>query len=139
MIDIEWDEKYSVGHDRIDHEHQIFINLIKNISCADDNKIARERIIRLLLEVKKYAEFHFYSEENIMLDAQYTGYEEHREEHRVLLSTLDERIYNYRMTASPLEEIVEFMFSWFALHTTRSDKKLVKHLNDDMRPIQGDG
>ena len=129
MIRIEWDDKYSVGHERIDHEHQVFLDLIINASRADEEQLPREKVLRLLNEIKKYAEFHFYSEENIMLDNGYPGYESHRQEHIMLLCNLDNKFHNYRFGLTSLTELVEFMFEWFALHTTYSDKKLAAYID----------
>jgi len=130
MITIKWDDKYSVGHERIDHEHQVFLDLIINASHADDEHLPKDRILRLLNEVRKYAEFHFYSEENIMIDNEYPGYEAHRQEHIMLLCNLDNNLHNYRLGTTTLSELVEFMFEWFALHTTYSDKKLAAYIRN---------
>jgi hemerythrin len=131
MINIEWNPSYSVGHERIDHEHRVFIDLIKNVSIAADQKQPKEKVLRLLEEVKKYADFHFFSEQNIMLDANYEGYAIHKEEHRMLLASLDDQIYNFRIDTKPLDDVVDFLFQWFALHTTSSDKKLAKHIKEN--------
>ncbi|EXJ16705.1 bacteriohemerythrin [Imhoffiella purpurea] len=132
MIDIQWDDKFSVGHARIDHEHQVFLDLIRNVSLADDQKAPRERILRLLTEIRKYADFHFYSEENIMIDHAYPDYEAHKREHAMLVSSLDNRIHQYRLEEDDdLGSMVEFLFQWFALHTTGSDKKLVSHIGPE--------
>jgi hemerythrin len=32
MIAVEWDKKFEVGHERIDFEHKIFLNLIRKAS-----------------------------------------------------------------------------------------------------------
>jgi hemerythrin len=129
MIDIHWDSKYEIGHPRIDHEHQVFVDLIRSVSVEADGKGSEERAGRLLSEVKKYAEFHFVSEENIMLDAGYPDYEAHRREHAVLLAELDDRLHRFRCGELALEAIVEFMFNWFALHTTREDRKIAEFLS----------
>lgn len=124
MIEILWDNKFSVGHNRIDHEHQVFLDLIKNASMMDEMSEPKEKILRLLTEVRKYADFHFFSEENIMLDCIYPEYAEHKREHEVLLSRLDDHLNDYRMGEISLEQIVDYLFEWFALHTSSVDKKL---------------
>ncbi len=124
MIQIEWDNKFAVGHARIDHEHQVFLDLIKNTSMINESNAPKDKIMRLLIEVKKYADFHFYSEENIMLDVQYPEYEKHKHEHQVLLSILDEHLHKFNEDSTSIDTIVDFMFKWFALHTTTVDQKL---------------
>lgn len=129
MIDMRWDNKYCVGHERIDHEHRVFLDLIVNVSHAEEQRSTKERIQRLLTELRKYAEFHFYSEENIMLDHGFPEYEAHRCEHAVLVAELERRAHDYLRDEIPLDDLVEFLFRWFALHTTGSDKRLARHLS----------
>jgi len=128
MLDIQWNDKFSVGHERIDHEHQVFLDLIRNVAYAADHHFPQERITRLLEEVRKYADFHFYSEENIMLDNDYPDYEAHHREHKLLLFRLDDKLCELRKGDIGLHEIVQFLFEWFALHTIASDRKLANHV-----------
>lgn len=128
MIDICWDEKFEIGHSRIDHEHQVFVDLIRTVSQEARGDCPKERISRLLMEVKKYAEFHFISEENIMIDAAYPEYEPHKREHDMLLAQLDNEFYRYRSGETELDSVAGFMFRWFALHTTQEDLKIAQYL-----------
>jgi hemerythrin len=126
---IEWDNKFEIGHERIDSEHRIFLGLIKDLDRAIANGDSRDRIRRVLDEIQLYARFHFVSEENIMTDVDYPALDAHRGEHARLLSLLEDRVQSYRMDpANSGVEIVEFMFSWFALHTTHEDKKIAGFL-----------
>lgn len=123
MIDIKWDSKFEVGHPRIDAEHRAFIDLIRAVSVEADRNCPKEKAMRLLLEVRKYAEFHFVSDENIMLDVGYPHYEEHRDEHAWLLRRLEHEVNLYYTDSAPLAELAHFMFDWFAMHTTVADKR----------------
>lgn len=128
MKDLRWDDRFNVGHPRIDHEHQVFLDLIRSVHRAAEDGATAERVHRLLTEVRKYADFHFYSEENLMLDCAYPDYEAHRGEHQRLLASLDDKLQRYRGGALGLADLVEFLFTWFALHTTGSDKKIAAYL-----------
>lgn len=125
MITLQWDQKFEVGHERIDAEHRAFLNLIRSISEEND----RPRITRLLRELEKYAEFHFVSEENIMEDHGYPGLAVHRLIHNRLLSGLTEQLHAFRNGSVDVAAIVEFLFQWFALHTSQEDRKLVDFLS----------
>jgi len=129
MIDMKWDEKFVVGHERVDQEHKVFLDLINNLSVAEKNDMPKERVLRLLEEISRYANFHLYSEENLMIDSDYSGYEAHKKDHELLLATLIEQIHNYQIGTSGLDELVEFIFHWFATHTTEMDNKLTEHIN----------
>lgn len=124
MIQIGWDKRYEVGHPRIDHEHQVFVDLLRTVSAAAAAGEPHERVGRLLLEVRKYAEFHFISEENIMIDSGFPDCENHRQEHGMLLAQLDQQFQQFRHGEIELGVIAEFMFEWFAMHTTRLDLRL---------------
>jgi len=63
MIDeIQWHNELNVGHDRIDFEHKMFLALIKNIAIAINQDKSNEHLTRLMMELQRYAEFHFFSE-----------------------------------------------------------------------------
>lgn len=124
MTRIAWEKRYEVGHPRIDHEHQVFVDLLRTVAEAAARAEPHERINRLLLEVHKYAEFHFISEENIMIDAAFPDYERHRQEHGMLLAHFDRQLQQFRQGELELAQIADFMFDWFAMHTTRLDLRL---------------
>lgn len=128
-IDIQWDKRFEVGHLRIDHEHQVFLDLIRNASQAAETGEPKDWCMRLLNEVKKYADFHFFSEENIMLKVGFPDYPEHQAKHVELLTLLEDRIHAYAKDQIDLEAVVVFMFDWFALHTTKMDKKIGKYIH----------
>lgn len=133
MTDIRWDMKYSIGHERIDHEHQVFLDLIRNASLALEQDIPKEKVLRLLTEIKKYAEFHFYSEENIMLDLEYPDYAEHCYRHKMLLSNLENQLHDYKAHNADLSNVVDFLYDWFALHTSTVDKKIAAYIQDQQK------
>jgi hemerythrin len=132
-IDIQWDKRFEVGHLRIDHEHQVFLDLIRSVSQASESNEPKIWCLRLLNEVKKYADFHFFSEENLMLRVGYPDYPEHQKKHAELLALLDERIHAYTTDRIELEAVVVYMFDWFAMHTTKMDKKLGKYIESVQR------
>lgn len=129
-MNIAWDSKYEVGIERIDFEHRIFVGLIKDLHNAVEEHQPRDRMARIIDEIRLYAAFHFLSEENIMLDANYPAYAEHAAEHARLLSLLDDRAHRFmRDKDESAERIVDFVFQWFALHTTQVDKQIANHIN----------
>lgn len=127
-IDFQWDKKFAIGQLRIDYEHQMFLELMRNVSLAAEQGETKEWCVRLLREVRKYAEFHFYSEENAMLKMGYPDYPAHQQQHSEFLADLDERIEAYINDKIDIEAVVVFLLDGFALHSTHSDKKLAKFL-----------
>lgn len=125
-MDFAWDKKYEVGHTRIDFEHQIFLDLIKAVDRARELSRGHQR--RMLAEVEKYAEFHFLSEENMMIDTGFPERAYHIQEHNQLLAIFKNKIYEFEHEELKLDEMLGFLLQWFALHTSQVDKKLADHL-----------
>lgn len=125
-IDIQWAKRFAMGQHRVDYEHQMLLELIRNVSVAAEQGESKEWCIRLLREVRKYAEFHFFSEENAMLKIGYPDYPSHQQQHTEILQMLDERIEAYITDRIDLDAVLVFLFDGFALHSTHCDKKLAK-------------
>lgn len=132
-INIQWDHKFEVGHERIDFEHRIFLGLIRDLSVEAERNPQSPRVTRMLLEIHKYAEFHFLSEENIMLDVGYPHLVEHHRVHQRILTQLGDKIHQYQHQGvhDSAEDIVTFMFEWFALHTTAEDKRIAEFIRTE--------
>jgi hemerythrin len=127
-IDFQWDKKFAIGQLRIDYEHQMFLELMRNVSLAAEQGEPKEWLVRLLREVRKYADFHFYSEENAMLKMGYPDYATHQQQHSEIVEMLDGRITAYINDQIDIDAVIVFMLDGFALHSTHSDKKLAKYL-----------
>jgi hemerythrin len=123
-----WDSKYEIGHERIDFEHRIFLGLILEFQERAGRGDGKERLHRMLTEFNKYAEFHFLSEENIMIDCGYPGYAEHAEYHKSLLAKLRIFTVDYLGDRISAQAVGEMLLDWFALHTTQDDKKIAEYL-----------
>ena len=130
MAKIEWDAKFETGHQRIDFEHRIFLDLIRMFADEADRDEASDprRMNRQLMEITKYAEFHFVSEENIMVDVGYPDVEAHREFHSVLLAELRDMAFRLRAGRAKARDLVEFLYHWFAQHTSTKDKLIAEYV-----------
>ena len=123
-----WDKKYDVGHELIDSQHRIFILLLNKLAVNIARGGNREHIFRVLHELKKYAEFHFLSEENLMYECHYPAIRAHEEIHsRILLdlTLLMERVSQDR--ANP-QEVVAFFKAWVFNHIAHEDKKIAEYI-----------
>jgi hemerythrin len=125
---IHWDSKFEIGHPRIDFEHRIFLDLIIDLGKSAAAGDPRDRLLRIIREIEAYARFHFVSEENIMTDLAYPELEHHQQEHRLLLATLEDKVYEFLHGKLDAGAIVAFSYEWFALHTTQVDKKIAAYI-----------
>ena len=128
LSDLSWDEKYLIGHEKIDSEHMLFFDLMKSIERHFREGGDKKIISGLLDELRRYADFHFCSEENIMYEIGYSGLADQRTMHRNLLTDLDILINQYKEDdiAPPL--IIGFLFNWFLGHSSVEDRKIQKFI-----------
>ena len=124
---VEWDNAYSVGNEDIDNEHKIFIKLISHFAEMSKEKNSYQ-LKRYVAELKKYAEFHFISEENRMLDSDYPDLLNHKKEHGDLLSSLKQMEMKLYTGKATVDEFVYFLINWFSEHTTKTDLKMANYL-----------
>jgi hemerythrin len=125
---IQWHESYSIGNERIDFQHHIFLGLVGEFSNARQQGAPAERLGRILEEVIKYAEYHFYSEENLMTDNQYPELARHRILHNHLLSKIRIKSSEMALELTTPKEVEDFLVEWFLLHTQHEDKKISQHI-----------
>ena len=129
----EWENRIKSGHESIDQEHQIFFTLISNASKAAESQYS-STTRSLLIEIRKFAEFHFASEEELMVATSYPDYEHHRNAHIKLLESLQHKISEFDNETVQLNEITKFLFEWFTKHTTEADSKMAAFLLKNQLP-----
>lgn len=128
MEDLNWNKNYSVGVFEIDVEHKVFLIIIKKINKAFEKQLNLDFQKKLLEELYKYADFHFQSEENIMLMCAYPGYESHRKQHEELMQSLSEIINFMDIKMIDKKQLIDFLIQWFKEHTTSTDLELGTYL-----------
>ena len=126
---VEWDNAYSVGNEDIDNEHKIFIKLISHFAEMSKEKNSYQ-LKRYVAELKKYAEFHFISEENRMLDSDYPDLLNHKKEHEDLLSSINQMEMKLYIGKATEDDFVYFLVNWFLDHTIKTDVGMAKYLNE---------
>lgn len=139
MTQIEWDKKYEVGNIEIDSEHKVFVRIIQKIIAAV-NKKNYKHTERLINEIYKYADFHFHSEETVMIEIGYPDFNAHKKEHEKLLIELGNRIsvFGDEDYIRPTTEFITFLTSWFLNHTVNVDKKLANYMEDNEQSVHRD-
>jgi len=136
---IHWDNKFETGNALIDAEHKILVMLFKKLDIALKTKLSNETVSRIVVEVKKFAEFHFISEENLMHETNYPGLRSHVAIHSNLISELNlmiSRISNQKVLP---EEVLRFLNDWLIIHIGEEDQRVAQHIEMSIRrPIGED-
>lgn len=138
MTNIEWKEIYEVGNLEIDSEHKVFVRIIQKIQnfaekVEKDGDHNKKHLERLVVELLKYAEFHFCSEENVMLEIEYPGIFDHKHEHEKLLAELRNLIFAFEMNKQDIDELITFLTDWFIKHTVKEDKNLAQSIKKSLK------
>ncbi|MBF0204640.1 MAG: hemerythrin domain-containing protein [Desulfamplus sp.] len=132
-MDFRWKEQYNTGIAKIDNQHRYFLELIEIIAAqTNDNKddISRDRLV---MEFIHYAQFHFYSEENLMIRYKYPKLEEHQALHLDLIDLLTGEINSVFEEIDGYNKFIHFLLKWFVHHSMEEDKKIYLFLTEQKK------
>lgn len=128
---VRWDEKFRVGNDQIDQEHQFLFLLINEFYDAFAEKRDRSLVLNLLSRLVDYAERHFTNEEALMQASRYPALDEHHQHHEKLFEQIFELNAKLANRAfNPSHETALFLKSWLADHIVQEDILLGAHLQN---------
>jgi hemerythrin len=85
IMDLEWQADFETGNEYVDLQHRYFVDLINRVglSFKETNDVAFKE--KLIIELRKYADFHFTSEEIIATSCNLSGVSNHHQRHLELL------------------------------------------------------
>jgi len=98
---------------------------------------ASDAVLRpIFLEVKKFVEFHFISEENIMRETGYPALEAHQKLHHELLLELNSMIAAIPSRREYPEDLLYFLGNWLINHIAEHDQLVAGHVQHSAeRPV----
>lgn len=127
-MDAGWKKQYETGNPRIDFEHRVFLDLVSQFGTEAESDASPDRLRRTATEIFKYADFHFYSEETLMLDVGYPDFDHHHRIHISLLNELRQYIESIIVDSARAADMSRFLFQWFVGHTVAEDTKLARYV-----------
>ena len=133
MSEIEWSSGLEVGHYAIDSQHMMFIDIINRLFSNLEPGFDRKCFEMSLQELLKYADFHFCSEEVIMLENNYPDYESHKNEHQELMLQLRSLLSSISFESKDFQALKTFLIEWFQTHTVTVDKELALYIQEQQR------
>ncbi|MBU0483466.1 MAG: hemerythrin family protein [Proteobacteria bacterium] len=120
-IDLEWNDHYLIGVEEIDVQHKMLLKIMRQVFSLKDQEASSPELKKTLRELKKYAQFHFKSEEMLMELYSYPKYEDQKTEHKLInakLKTMMEQV----KTENDISELLYFLIEWFVGHTRDKDR-----------------
>lgn len=123
-----WLDSYDLGIEVIDLQHKNLLAMINKL-LVNQNE-SRGIMQRLINEVIAYAEYHFISEENLMVLSRYDGYEKHTNVHNMLLKQLKNQCSQFINNHCELKTVILFMANWLIEHimAEENDRDFAKYL-----------
>jgi hemerythrin-like metal-binding protein len=136
---IHWSEELAIGNVLIDTQHRMLMMLCRKLDIAIKTQQPEQTIQRIMLEVKKFAEFHFVSEQNLMHEIGYPEVQSHSQLHLSLLVELQVELSKIRHRTEFPEDLLYSLNEWLLNHITGEDAKIAEFMSScPVRPI-GDG
>ena len=131
---IHWEKTLRINVDVIDLEHRMMVMLIKKLDCSIKQGVPKKALIRTLLELKEYTQFHFVSEENLMLEIGFPGYDTHEKIHSHLLAQLDVVAGRINQGAADPDETLSYVWRWLEGHVMHQDREIGIFLENNLQP-----
>ncbi|MGR8931804.1 MAG: bacteriohemerythrin [Gammaproteobacteria bacterium] len=120
MNEFIWNDRYKVGDETIDAQHRALFELADEIVGVTDNA----RVTHLLMLFYQHAREHFSTEEQLMKQVAYPGYESHLQAHNQMLDKLveiSEIVQKHQWNPS---DIKVFVNRWVLVHILDEDLPL---------------
>ncbi len=136
MVYIHWEKSFEIGNPLIDSEHRLLMMLFRKLDIAIKTGESGVTVVRILNEVKKFADFHFTSEENLMHEVAYPDVAHHEVLHSRLLAQLEVTIGRVSKKRELPDDLLFFLNKWVLEHIAREDQKIANFVrNSDKRPV----
>ena len=125
-MELQWQLDFETGNEYVDLQHRYFVDLINRvaINLRETNDVAYKE--KLIIELRKYADFHFTSEENIATSCNLTGVNSHHQRHLELIEEFNHHAEELNQDLKTVDEFLGFLTDWFIGHTIYEDQKFFK-------------
>jgi len=124
-----WRKSYEIGNETVDGQHKELFRLVQDVLDADAFGSRKEKIESALKFLAEYAVRHFETEEELMLESGFPGYEAHKKIHEDFVHAVVDfmgRFEEEGSTVSVSETINGFVLDWLNEHIMGSDKEMAE-------------
>jgi len=122
MAFIDWQENYSVGIKQFNDDHKELVKIINELHNGLVSNLGISQMTYVMDGLVNYTVGHFAREEKYMKKYDYSGYDEHKEEHEKLLNKVREYYQMLKDGRSSFTiELMAFLKDWLVDHILGSD------------------
>lgn len=129
MLIAQWDDYLSVGHSKIDSQHERLFVYINKLQESIEKEYALGDLRVLLVDLYRYARYHFAEEESLMRSSGYPMLNEHISSHNDFLVNIDRFIVDERLDSRSLRaDVITFLVTWIMNHIPYADQTFFLYL-----------
>jgi len=123
---IEWEEKYSLKHERIDTQHQELFRLANAVQNLNAETTTKAELSKLFKEFFDYMAHHFQEEEAYMQRIDYPLFPKHHALHESIIEGMT-KILKEKKSLEQVQERMKFIVQkWLVEHILENDLKIEK-------------
>ncbi|MDD6769487.1 MAG: hemerythrin domain-containing protein [Inconstantimicrobium porci] len=121
-----WDQSFCTGINIIDEQHKLLFKLGREFELLlqiPDGVSKKDDALKLLVDLRDYVTFHFYTEESLMEQIDYPDIEHHREYHKIFQNQITNISFkninneNY----DEMRTLLNNIYSWIFDHMLKED------------------
>jgi hemerythrin len=133
MQQIRWNDKYNLGFDMIDSQHQEIFRLFDKV----DEKLAKREYENMVTDIvdflDEYIIYHFSQEEEFQEFIEYPKFEEHKSYHQKFRAEFERYKLSITGEGPPMNAIkgLNMLSDWLVEHILKEDYKLVKYIREN--------
>lgn len=129
MKNLAWKDDYLIGYSSVDKEHKKLFEIAHRAFSAVVGNEKISKIKTIVSELINYTKVHFANEEKYMFSVKYPSLSEHKEQHKKILSSMNEflKTINQKDINDLEKELAYFIEQWFINHIIFEDKKISQY------------
>lgn len=122
---IKWDPSFEMGIEIIDSQHKRLVAYINDFYEANQSDFKKDVLVKLVLDLKKYAMIHFSTEEIYFQKYYYPGAERHINQYKTFIHKVNS-IQDSIKTGQEInsQDVLDFFKNWILHHLKESDMEL---------------
>lgn len=126
---LQWEKRYSVGIEAVDHEHRELVDLINRLHEKATTQGSKVAVLGFFGDLYKAISAHFALEERFMREKGYDQLRQHKGDHERLLDEVRDIMEDYEVNDLFDEKLLaQRLDAWFSRHFESHDARLHRAL-----------
>jgi hemerythrin len=128
---VAWDDCFLVGNEKIDAQHKELVRMTNEFYAGVQmgGIVAKVFFMKTIQGAVQYIKTHFATEEEVIQNAEYPLFEEHKKQHEDFVAEVGRQIQIFETEDHPDPAgFVKFLMDWVTQHIANSDKKFAPYI-----------